>query len=59
MEFSVTPSARNMVFVVDEAPVQQVFPMLGISPPLLYTPCHQGLVHYVKQKFISLKFSKS
>jgi len=44
MEFSFTPSAGNMVFVVDEAAVQQVFPVLVISPPLLYIPCHQGLV---------------
>jgi hypothetical protein len=44
MEFSFTPSAGNMVFVVDEAAMQQVFPMLVISPPLLYIPCHQGLV---------------
>jgi len=38
----------NMVFVVDEAVVQQVFPMLVISPPLLYIPCNQGLVQHSK-----------
>jgi hypothetical protein len=44
MEFSFTPSAGSMVFVVDEEAVQHVFPMLVISPPLLYIPFHQGLV---------------
>jgi hypothetical protein len=44
-----------MVFVVDEAAVQQVFPMLVISPPLLYIPCHQGLVqHYEGLSLTSL-----
>ena len=46
MGFSFIPSAGNMEFVVDEAAVQQAFPMLVISPPLLYISCHQGLVQH-------------
>jgi hypothetical protein len=42
--FRFTPSEVDVVFVVDEAAVQQVFPMEVITLPLFRTPCHQGLV---------------
>jgi len=54
MEFSFIPSAENMVFMVDEAAVQQVFPMLVVCPPLLYIPCHQGLVQQAAYQGLSL-----
>ena len=42
MEFSFTLPAGNVIFKVHEAAVQQVFPILFISPLLPYNPCHEG-----------------
>jgi hypothetical protein len=44
VEFSFTLSAGNLIFVVGEGAVQQFFLKLFISPPLLYIPCHQGIL---------------